>query len=347
MIPKEKLSRFFRSISLLFGSGIGLFHALEHLSADDDAKFAVVVEDLASKLSHGHSFSFAVREHPKVFPRICADMIEAGEKSGTLNAVLDQLAEYLSRGSALEQRLIAAMVYPVIVFLLMLGMGLGMAWFVFPREREFLESLDAEIPALTKAVFLVFEFAFHPLVLVALVSSLVLGFVLYSGREEKNTQGNFKELTDEWILKLPVIGEFLLKLSVSRALTVLSMLLQAGLMVDKSLLAAGRMLGNTKLEKELHRAVHSLHRGKSLAEALDETHCFPSLVVQLFEVGQETGKLHTVSAKLAEVYEEELDSALAGFVSLVEPIALLIVGTFVGVLLLATLLPTTNVVGNL
>ena len=116
--------------------------------------------------------------------------------------------------------------------------------------------------------------------------------------------------------------------------------------MDKGLMIAGRLLGNAKLERELAQAVQEIRMGQTVGEALEGTGCFSSLVVQLFEVGQETGRLHQVSAKLAEVYEEELDSALNGFVALVEPLALLLVGTFVGVLLLATLLPTTNIVGN-
>lgn len=341
---KDKLSRFFRSVALLLSSGVGILKALEYLAHDESIEFSAAVEEVARSLGEGKPFSHALREQPEFFDKMSCDLVEAGENCGQLPQTLTRLAEHHARGSMLERRLAAALAYPAVITVIMFAMLLVMVWFVFPKEKELLESVNADIPWLTTLLFEGLGFFFHPLFIVTFLSLTTLALVTLSGRDKSGEQSVFlRKAFDARLLSLPIFGEMILQLSLSRMLHVFSMLQDAGCTVDTSLRCAGNVMQNKVLEAGVDLARANLRQGMSLTESLDRTEVFPSLFVQIFAVAEESGRLVPVSEKLARIYEERLETSLDTIASLIEPLALLVVGSFIGFLLLATMLPTVNI----
>jgi type IV pilus assembly protein PilC len=346
-VSRQKLSRFFRSTGMMLGSGITLLDSLEHLVMDESLLFAETVRDMNKRLTSGHSFSHALRQHPRIFPRVCGDLVQAGENSGTLHKSLDKLADYLDRSSHLEKRFVAAMVYPIIIVVLMLVMVLVMVWFVFPRERELLESLGAEMPLLTRVLFDWLGIIFHPAVVLVVGLAVFGGFTYYTGGQSGRPKDTLRRLIDTNILKIPLVGSLTFKFCSSRALSVFGTLLESGATVDQALDCAVKMMGNAELESRLRQAQMDLRNGYPFSESLENNHVFPTLAVQLFYVAEETGGLSVMSNRLAKIFEREVENAIETAADLVEPFALIFMGGFVGLILLATLLPTASIVSNL
>lgn len=332
---------------MMIGSGITILESLEHLSADESLVFSEVVKKMCERLSTGCTFSLALSKHPNIFPRVCSDLVAAGESSGTLHKSLDQLADYLERSSQLEQRFKAAMVYPMIITILMSVMVLVMVWFVFPREKELLESLGAEMPFLTRLLFDGLGMILHPFVVTGAVIAAVSAFSVYSSKSSSAPKELFRKLVDKNILHVPIVGQLLFKLAAARVLSVFATLLESGATVDQSMYCAARLMGNTELEKRLILAQSALRGGSLFSDALEHYEVFPGLAIQLFRVAEESGGLPKISGQLARIYEAEVETAIDMASALVEPFAMIFMGGFVGLLLLATLLPTASIVTNL
>ena len=331
----------------MLGSGITLMDSLRHLSQDESLLFGETVRDMNRELTAGKTFSYALRQHPNIFPRVTGDLVQAGEYSGTLHKCLDKIGDYLDRSSYLEQRFKAAMIYPLIIIVLMLIMVLTMVWFVFPREKELLQSLGAEMPLITRAVFDGLGLVFHP-VTVAAVG--ILGFALfthYTGGRSGKPKESFRRLVDTHILSVPIFGPLLFKFSAARTLSVLATLLDSGATLDASLKCASRMMGNMELESRMERAHQDLRNGYLLSDSLENHEVFPTLAVHLIRVAEESGGLPKMANRLSRIFENEVESAIDTAATLVEPLALIVMGVFVGVVLLATLLPTASIVTNL
>lgn len=346
-VPREKLSRFFRSVSMMLVSGISLHDSLEHLTNDDSLIFGETVSDVAKKLAAGYTFSAALRTKPNIFPHVCADLVEAGEHSGSLHRTLEQLADHLSRSSNLERRFKAAMIYPIIIIALMLLMVLVMVWFVFPREKALLESLGAEMPLFTRVLFDWLGIVFHPIV-IGLVSVLALaGIRFYTGGNEGDPKLGWRRLVDTNLLKLPLVGPLVSKMCSARALSVFATLLDAGATVDQSMESAAKLMGNVELEDRFKKAKNALMSGYMFSESLEHYEVFPTLAIHLFKVSEESGGMPRMSRQLSKIFEREVEQTIDTAASLVEPLALIFMGGFVGTILLATLLPTASIVSNL
>lgn len=331
----------------MLGGGLGLLPSLEHLTKDESLVFSETVRGICDTLISGRSFSFALKNYSNIFPKVCCDLVAAGEKSGTLHKSLDRLADYLERSSTLEKKFKAAMVYPMVIIILMFIMILVMVWFVFPREKELLESMGAEMPLITRILFDWLGVAFHPGVLLTLfVAGLSLS-ILYSRNNEGRAQDALKRLIDRNILHLPLIGPLVYKMSAARVLSVFGTLLDSGSTIDQAMLNSAKMMGNTELEERLNLAQVDLLHGYLFSESLQRHKVFPPLAIQLFAVAEESGGLPVMSGRLARMYEEDVESTINTMASLVEPLALIGMGGFVGILLLATLLPTAQVLGNI
>ena len=347
-VSKEKLSRFFRSVAMLLSSGVGILKSLEYLADDDSVEFSVAVEEVARGLGEGRAFSRTLREQPGIFDKMSCDLIEAGEKCGQLPQTLVRLADHHARGSMLERRLVAVLAYPVVIAVMMVLMLVGMVWFVFPREKELLESVNADVPWITTLVFEGLGFFFHPLFVVSVLGLAAMAMVTLSGRQEQGEwTASIRKVIDEKLLSLPLFGDMILQLSLSRMLHVFSMLGDAGCTMDTSLRCSGNVMQNKVLEAGVDAARQNLKAGMGLTEAISQTEVFPTLFVQLFAVAEETGRLVPVSSKLAKIYEDRLETSLDTVTSLIEPIALLVIGTLIGFLLLATMLPTASIMGTL
>ena len=347
-ISSEALSRFFRSLALLLGSGIGILSCIEYLIPGESVEFSAALEGVAQGLREGKPLSRALREQAGSFDSMSCDLVEAAEKCGRLTQTFERLGDHHARSSALERRLKAALAYPAAIFTIMLFMVAVMAWFVFPQEKELLDSLNTEVPWFTELIFEGVGLLFHPIVVVSTLSLAVLAAVTLSGRAEtERSPSQLKKRVDSLLLNLPIFGQLFLQLSLSRMLHVFGMLNDAGCTVDTCLRCSAKAMQNATLKDAVEEARQNLTEGMSLTQSIAQTATFPVLFVQLFAVAEESGQLVSVSQKLAAIYEARLESSLDTVASLVEPAAMLVVGTLVGSLVLATMLPTVSMVENL
>ena len=341
----QKTGYFFRCLSLMLNSGISLYESLNLLKEDESEEFSESVERLCQKVSTGSSFSQALRAEQR-FPHFCAVLVEAGEASGTLVKSCDRLADYLERSDHLQKRFLGALIYPILIMAALLVVMALMAWFVFPQEKELLESLGAEIPWLSQLVFQGSVLLFHPYLWCAVALGLVALFVLRSEEGSARLINLVRHHWDRAVLLLPFLGELHFKLCACRSLSVFSTLLESGATVAQSLQAASKMMGNSVLEARLQLVLKEIRDGETLATGLGRHDALPVLAYYVFQVAEETGKLSSMAAHLAGIFEDEVEHALDTLASLLEPLAMLCVGGFVGLVIVATLLPTMNVVSQ-
>lgn len=346
-VSLEELGRFFRCLSVMSKCGITVHESLEHLKHDESLLFSETINGMIRALHSGSMFSGAIRMHPGVFPRFCADFIEAGERSGSMVQTMDRLSVYLERTAHLQRRFVAAMTYPFIVLLLSVGMMLSLVWFIFPREQALLHSLGVETPFITRVLFVTLGFLFHPAVVMIALTFAVAIFVLFQSRETSKGKEAVRKVFDRAVLRIPVLGDLVWKFATAKTLSAFATLIEAGNSLDQSLVCTSRLTGNSVLEDRLKDAIREVRDGETFSDALKKNECLPELAVHLLHVAEESGGLPKMSAQVARIFEKEVEDAIDLVSTLVEPIALMITGLFIGALLLATLLPTTSIVGNL
>lgn len=331
----------------MVGSGVNLVDSLEHLAKDESLLFSEAVGKVHKDVARGATFSHALKQHPRIFPPVCSNLVRAAEQTGTLHLTLERLAEYLADSAHLERRLKAATLYPLIVLVLLLIMITITVRFVFPSERALLESLGAKMPMFTELLFGGLSLLFHPFVL-GTVAVVVLGaFRYYTGGEQVRPQLFWRRLVDSNILKLPAVGGLVFKIAASRALAIFANLLDAGATIDQAMVYAAPLTGNVELEQRLVKAKSALMNGSTFSEALERHQVFPPLAIHLLKVAEESGGMPGLCHRLADIFEHEVEDTLDTASTLVEPLTLLFVGAFVGLVLLATLLPTVDIVGKL
>ena len=346
-IGLQKLSRFFRCLSLMINCGIPILDAVSQFSDDNSIVFSEVVSDVSRRLMAGASLSEALRAHPSVFPRFCVNLIRAGEHSGSMQISLVQLSDHLERADSLQRRLWATMTYPLLILVLMFVMVLCMVWFVFPREVALLESLGAEMPWATQVLIDTLTIFFHPVTLLVGLVCCVVTVVLLSNQHDSRPLDFLRKKFDTAILDVPILGSFFKKMAAARTLSALSSLLEAGETLDRSLTYASSLLGNVELEQRMAAARKDLRNGHDFSETISANMVFPVLAVQMLKVAEESGGMPRMTRRVSQMFAREVEDSIDTAASLVEPIMFTILGFFVGFLLLATLLPTVNIMGTL
>jgi type IV pilus assembly protein PilC len=342
-VKAKNLAIFTRQFSVMIDAGLPLVQCLEILGTqEEDKNFAAVILATRSEVESGASLADAMKKHPKTFDPLFTNMIAAGEAGGILDTILKRLATYIEKAVKLKGQVQSAMIYPIAVISIAILVVGVILWKVIPTFANLFAGLGAELPLPTRIVIALSNglVRFMPFVLIG-IAGAVFAFRSYYATP------NGRKVVDALVLKMPVLGPLMRKIAVARFCRTLSTLLASGVSILEALDITARTAGNAIVEEAIQTTRKSIERGETIAQPLKETKVFPAMVVQMIGVGEATGALDTMLAKIADFYEEEVDVAVAGLLTLLEPIMIAFLGGVVGGIVIAMYLPIFDLISKL
>ena len=339
----KSLAVFTRQFSVMIDAGLPLVQCLDILGTqEEDRNFAAVILQTRSDVEGGASLADAMRRHPKTFDPLFTNMVAAGEAGGILDTILKRLATYIEKAVKLKGQVKSAMIYPVAVIVIAALVVGVILWKVIPTFAQLFQGLGAELPLPTRVVIWLSEslVSYFPILIGTFV---VLGWAF---RTYYTTDGG-KRVVDGAMLRMPILGDILRKIAVARFCRTLATLISSGVPILDGLEITARTSGNSVIEDAVMVTRKSIERGETIATPLRETSVFPPMVVQMIGVGEATGALDTMLAKIADFYEEEVDTAVAGLLTLLEPVMIAFLGVVVGGIVIAMYLPIFDLISKL
>ena len=342
-VSAKNLAVFTRQFSVMIDAGLPLVQCLEILgSQEEDKNFSAVILATRTDVESGASLADAMKKHPKAFDALFTNMVAAGEAGGILDTILKRLATYIEKAVKLQSQVKSAMVYPVAVIVIAAVVVGVILWKVIPTFANLFVGLGAQLPLPTRVVIAMSNglVRFMPFVLVG-IGAAIFGFRSYYASEQGRV------VVDRIMLKMPVLGSLLRKIAVARFCRTLATLLASGVSILEALDITARTAGNAIVEAAILTTRKSIERGETIAQPLKETAVFPAMVVQMIGVGEATGALDTMLSKIADFYEEEVDVAVAGLLTLLEPIMIAFLGGVVGGIVIAMYMPIFDLISKL
>jgi type IV pilus assembly protein PilC len=334
---------FTRQFSVMLDAGLPLVQCLEILGEQQEHPgFGQMLRKVRSDVEGGASLAEAMRRQPKAFDDLYVNMVAAGEAGGILDVILQRLSVYLEKAVRLKNQVKSAMMYPVTVISIAIGVVWLILWKVIPVFAQLFAGLGGELPALTRWVVAASNF----LAKYSIWMILALVGVFFAIRSYHQTHRGARVI-DGLLLKLPVLGEILRKIAVARFCRTLSTLTSSGVPILDGLEITAKTAGNTIIEDAIMVTRRSVEEGKTLSGPLGETKVFPPMVVQMINVGEQTGALDQMLSKIADFYEDEVDTAVAGMVKLLEPIMIVVLGAIIGTIVAAMYLPLYTILGSI
>jgi type IV pilus assembly protein PilC len=341
-VSLRELSVFNRQLSVMFNAGLPITQGLGILGQQQKNKyFQEVLADVRKDVEAGSNLSNALRKHSKVFNELYCSMIQAGEASGSLDTILNRLSQYIENMTKLTAKVRSAMAYPIAVLIMAVVITFVVLWKVVPIFEDMFSQLGAALPVPTQVVvsaseFLQSNFFFILIAIVILIFAFRSYYATFAGRR----------VIDKIKLKIWIFGTLLLKLGVARVTRTLSTLLNAGVEIIEGITITAKTSGNAIIEDSVLKSRASVQEGKPLWEAWEDAKIFPYMVTQMVSVGEQTGSLSTMLGKIADFYDEEVDTAVSALISIMEPILILILGGLVGSVIIAMYLPMFDIIGR-
>ena len=339
----KDLAVFTRQFSVMIGAGLPLVQCLDILGTQaEDKNFGAIILATRADVENGMSLADAMKKHPKAFDALFTNMIAAGEAGGILDAILKRLATYIEKAVKLKGQVKSAMVYPIAVVVIATVVVSVILWKVIPTFASLFAGLGAELPLPTRIVIALSNgLVRYGLFIIAGLVGLGFAFRSYYA------SSNGRRVVDRFVLKLPILGLLMRKIAVARFCRTLSTLLSSGVSILEALDITAKTAGNAIVEEAIYTTRKSIEGGETIAAPLAQTAVFPPMVVQMIGVGEATGALDTMLGKIADFYEEEVDVAVAGLLTLLEPIMIALLGGVVGGIVIAMYLPIFALVSQL
>jgi type IV pilus assembly protein PilC len=342
-IGAKRVAIFTRQFSVMLDAGLPLVQCLEILGDQEENRaFQTIIQTVRSDVESGASLADSMRKHPKAFDNLYTNMVAAGEAGGILDVILQRLSTYIEKAVKLKSQVKSAMIYPVAIIVIAAFVVFIILWKVIPVFAQLFAGLGGEMPLLTRVVIESSNFVgrYFPFILIL----LVVGGVALS-RYHKTYRG--RRVIDGALLRFPVIGMLLRKIAVSRFCRTLSTLTASGVPILDGLEITAKTAGNAIVEDAVMAVRKSVEEGKTISEPLAETKVFPPMVVQMINVGEQTGALDQMLSKIADFYEDEVDTAVAGLMKLLEPVMIAILGAVIGTIVAAMYLPLYSVLSKI
>jgi type IV pilus assembly protein PilC len=342
-VAAKNLAIFTRQFSVMIDAGLPLVQCLEILgNQEEDANFSLTILQTRADVENGQSLADAMRKHPKSFDALFTNMVAAGEAGGILDTILKRLATYIEKNVKLKGQVKSAMVYPIAVIVIAALVVAAILWKVIPTFAAMFASLGAQLPLPTRVVIALSDglVRFGWMGIIALVA-LGWGLKTYYGTESG------RHTVDGLVLKMPILGLIMRKIAVARFCRTLSTLISSGVPILDGLDITARTSGNAIVEDAILSTRKSIEGGNTIAAPLKDTAVFPPMVVQMIGVGEATGALDTMLGKIADFYEEEVDTAVAGLLTLLEPVMIAFLGLIVGGIVIAMYLPIFDLISKL
>ena len=342
-VPSKSLAIFTRQFSVMIDAGLPLVQCLDILGRQEAHKgFSQVILATRSEVEGGASLADAMRRHPKAFDTLYVNMVAAGEAGGILDTILKRLAVYIEKNVKLQGQVKSAMIYPVAVMTIAGLVVAVILWKVIPTFAELFAGLGAELPLPTRVVIWASKS------FITALPFLVVGIIggIFGLRAFYATYGG-RRTVDNVMLRLPILGLILRKIAVARFCRTLSTLMASGVPILDGLEITARTAGNSVIEDAIMVTRQSIERGETVSAPLEKTKVFPSMVTQMINVGETTGALDAMLSKIADFYEEEVDTAVAGLLTLMEPVMIAFLGVIVGGIVIAMYLPIFDLISKL
>ncbi len=334
-IKEKDIVVFTRQFATMIDAGLPLVQCLEILSSQqDNAAFKEILLKVKGDVEAGSTFAEALRKHPRVFNDLFCNLAAAGEAGGILDTILNRLASYIEKAMNLKKKVKGAMVYPAVVFFIALIVVSALLIFVIPVFQKMFADMGGTLPAFTQLVINLSEFVRrYFLVLAAIFVAFVFAFRRYYRTEAG------RALVDDYILRVPVLGDLIKKVAIAKFTRTLSTMLSSGVPIMEGLEIVARTSGNKTIEKAVLQTKTSIGEGKTIAEPLGASGIFPPMVVQMISVGESTGALDSMLSKIADFFDDEVDAAVSALTSLLEPLLMVFLGVTIGALVVAMYLP--------
>ena len=342
-VKAKNLAVFTRQFSVMIDAGLPLVQCLDILGTqEEDKNFSATILATRGDVESGMSLADAMKRHPKTFDPLFTNMIAAGEAGGILDTILKRLATYIEKAVKLKHQVQSAMIYPIAVIAIAAIVVGVILWKVIPTFANLFAGLGAELPLPTRVVIAASNnlVRFGPFLVVGLVAAS-FGFKSYYG----TPRGRY--VVDGFVLKLPIMGLLMRKIAVARFCRTLSTLLASGVSILEALDITARTSGNAVIEEGIQKTRVSIERGETIAQPLKDSRVFPAMVVQMISVGEATGALDTMLGKIADFYEDEVDVAVAGLLTLLEPLMIALLGGIVGGIVIAMYMPIFDLISKL
>ena len=342
-VPSKNLAIFTRQFSVMIDAGLPLVQCLDILGRQEPHKgFSATILKVREDVEAGAALADAMKRHPKTFDALYSNMIAAGEAGGILDTILKRLAVYIEKSVKLKSEVKSAMIYPVAVIVIAVVVVAAILWKVIPTFAQLFAGLGAQLPLPTRVVIA----ASDGLVAYGWMVIVAIGIAGYGVKSYYGTDGGRRTI-DRILLRTPILGNILRKVSVARFCRTLSTLLASGVPILDGLDITARTAGNAVIEDAIQVTRSSIERGETISGPLRETNVFPSMVVQMINVGETTGALDAMLSKIADFYEDEVDTAVAGLLTLMEPVMIAFLGVVVGGIVIAMYMPIFDLISKL
>lgn len=341
-VPLRDLTVFNRQLSVMFNAGLPITQGLGILSTQQRNKgFRDALDDIRKDVEGGSNLSNALKKFPHIFNELYTSMVQAGEASGNLDTILMRLSQYMENMAKLIGKIKSAMTYPIAVLIIAVVMTGVILIKVVPTFQDLFEQLGASLPAATQFVVDASEFLrANFFILVVATVSMIFALKSY------NRTYKGKRVLDNLKLKMPILGELLIKAGVARVTRTLETLLNSGVEIIESMTITAKTSGNAIIEDSVLRSRASVQEGKPLGESWEEEKVFPFMVTQMVSVGEQTGALSSMLGKIADFYDEEVEQSVSALISIMEPIMIVILGGLVGGIVIAMYLPMFDIIGK-
>jgi len=329
-----------RQFATMIRAGLPLMEVLNILSEQSEKK---ALQDVLKAVEHdvetGSSLTEAIQKHPKIFNLFFVSMVKAGEAAGMLDSILDQIASYLEKVASIQRQIKAAVMYPAVVSVVAILITVLLMVKVVPVFEDIFDSLDGELPWMTQITVAVSHFI-RDQFLLAVVS--VIAFCVLIWQMGKTKRGKY--IIDKFKLSMPIFGPLFTKVAVARFTRTLGTLIRSGVNILSALEIVAKTANNVVIEGAVHRTRASIQNGETIAIPLRDSDIFPPMVVRMIDVGERTGALEVMLSKIADFYEDQVDSAVAGLTSLIEPLLIVFLGVLIGFIAISMFMPLFKMV---
>ncbi|NIM18150.1 MAG: hypothetical protein GTO45_31650 [Candidatus Aminicenantes bacterium] len=341
-VSLRDLSVFNRQLAVMFNAGLPITQGLNILATQQKNNyFAEALLEIRKEVEAGASLSNALRKYPDIFNELYTSMIQAGEASGNLDTILMRLSQYIESMHRLVGKVKSALAYPIAVLIIAVIITAVIMVKVVPIFEEMFDNLGAALPMPTQVIIDISHFIQqNALIILGVIVGLIFALRWYY----KTYKG--RRVIDRIKLKLPVFGTLILKAGIARVTRTLETLLNSGVEIIEAMTITAKTSGNAILEDAVLRSRASVQEGKPLGESWEDQKIFPFMVTQMVSVGEQTGALSTMLAKIADFYDEEVNHAVEALVALMEPILILVLGGLVGSIIVAMYMPMFDIIGK-
>ncbi len=334
-VPQRSIAIFTRQLATMIDAGLPLVQSLDILASQQENKtFKHIIREIREDVEGGSTFAGALKKHPSTFDDLYTNLVVAGEEGGILDNILTRLSNYIEKAEALKKKVKSAMIYPAIIVSVAVLVVIILMIFVIPVFETMFKSAGQSLPLPTLIVLTISKFI-KKYILVFIPAAIL--FVFLFRRFYKTEAG--KTLMDRMVLKVPVFGILLKKVSVARFARTLGTLVSSGVPILDGLQIVSKTAGNRTIETAILDARASIREGETIAEPLGRSGIFPPMVIQMISVGESTGALDSMLSKIADFYDDEVDVAVSNLTSLLEPFLMVFLGVVIGGVVIAMYLP--------